>query len=182
VTNAPPELVRVSVSDLLFPTRTVPNVAVAGLATRAPGTKPMAVSGRFKVEFAPLLTRVKLPLTLPPACGANVVVKLALWPGANVSGKLRPLTLKPAPAIEACEMVRLDPPELIRLPAKVLLEPSKTLPKSKLAGLAVSCPAATPVPERERPRLGFAALLAKVKLPVVVPIASGVKLRFTVVL
>jgi hypothetical protein len=167
---------------LLFPIGTLPKEALEGFATSEPATRPIADRGRFKVGFAPLLTRVTLPATFPPACAANVMLKLALCPAASVSGRLSPLRLKPAPEIEACEIVMLDPPVLLIFPVNVWLDPTRTLPKSKLTGVAVSCPAATPFPESDIVSVGFDALLASVTFPVAAPVATGVKVRFNVVL
>jgi hypothetical protein len=38
---------------------------------------------------------------LPLDCGAKIVVKLTLWPGARVNGMLRPLMLNPLPTTVA---------------------------------------------------------------------------------
>lgn len=119
MTVAPPEFVKVSVSDLVLPIGTVPKLGLGGLATSEPGAKPIAASGKFSMGLEPLLTRVTLPAALPPVWGANVTLKLELWPAANVSGKLSPLMPKPVPEMEACDMVRLDPPELLRITGKV---------------------------------------------------------------
>jgi hypothetical protein len=51
---------------------------------------------------------------LPLDCGAKVVVRLALWPGASVNGMLSPLTLSPVPDTVAWEIVRFSFPVLFR--------------------------------------------------------------------
>ena len=56
--------------------------------------------------------------------------------------------LKPLPAAVACEIVRLDPPEFVRVAAVVRLLPIETLPKPMLDGDAANQPAATPVPAK----------------------------------
>lgn len=93
-----------------------------------------------------------------------------------------PLTLNPDPVAEACVIVTLDPPELVKVSDAVWLVPVCTLPKLTLAGLAVSDPAATPVPESEMEREGFAALLVTVRLPLVAPLVCGAKATVKLVL
>ena len=70
-----------------------------------------------------------------------------LWAGRRVAGNVRPVNVKPVPVRVACEIVRLEPPELLRLAAEVRLLPTCTLPKLRLCGLATSWPAVTPEPE-----------------------------------
>jgi hypothetical protein len=45
--------------------------------------------------------------------------------------------LKPVPLTEAAEMVRLEPPELVKVSVRVLELPTTTFPKLKLVGLGV---------------------------------------------
>jgi hypothetical protein len=70
----------------------------------------------LRLGFPPLEVTLTLPLTAPLTLGAKVAVNGVLWPGFNVTGKLSPLKLNPAPLALAAEMVRLDPPELVRVP------------------------------------------------------------------
>jgi hypothetical protein len=56
-----------------------------------------------------------LPLTAPLVVGAKCTVSEVLWPAFNVKGKVSPLRLNPAPLALATEIVRLDPPELVRV-------------------------------------------------------------------
>ena len=71
-----------------------------------------------------LLVIETLPFALPLDCGAKVVLNVALCPAARVKGKLSPVTLKPDPVAVACEIVRLDPPELVKVSDCVWLLPS----------------------------------------------------------
>ena len=77
------------------------------------------------------------PLTAPPAVGANCTLKVALCPAVRVRGKVSPLSVKPVPVAAAAEMVRLDPPEFVRVSVNVFELPTPTFPKLKLAGLGV---------------------------------------------
>jgi hypothetical protein len=87
-----------------------------------------------------------LPVALPPVVGAKTAPKVKLCPGARVFGKGNPLTLNPAPEGLTWEIVRLEPPELVKVSGRVLLFPDCTLPKLTLEGLAPRMPAVTPVP------------------------------------
>jgi hypothetical protein len=87
--------------------------------------------------------KARLPLVLPPACGAvKVAVRLAPWPGASVNGMLSPLLLNPVPDTVAWEIVRFELPLLLSATDCDTLLPTGTLPKFKVEGLTVSCPAA----------------------------------------
>ena len=115
VTMLPPELVRVSERLWLLPTRTLPKLRLAGLGVTAPavGEPPERVT--LTVGAEPVFAMAKFPLTLPAVCGVKMTVKPWLWPAASVTGKLNPLTLKPAPVVVTCVTRRLDPPEFVRV-------------------------------------------------------------------
>jgi len=51
---------------------------------------------------------------LPLDCGAKVVVRLTLWPGCSITGRLSPLMLNPVPDTVAWEIVRFHLPLLYR--------------------------------------------------------------------
>jgi hypothetical protein len=70
-----------------------------------------------------------------------------------VKGSDNPLTLNSELLEVAEEMVTFDPPATRAL--KLLLAPTATLPKFKVAGLIVSCPAAAPVADKGMVRLVF---------------------------
>jgi hypothetical protein len=87
--------------------------------------------------------KARLPLVLPPACGAvKVAVRLAPWPGASVNGMLSPLLLNPVPDTVAWEIVRFELPLLLRATDFDTLLPIGTLPKFTVEGLTASCAAA----------------------------------------
>lgn len=169
VTLEPPVLVRVSDSVELLPICTLPKLRLDGFAPSAPAVTPVPERGMLSVGFEPLLMIARLPLTLPADDGANTTLKVLLCPAVRVKGKLRPLTLNPAPVAVACEIVTLEPPELVTVSDRVELLPICTLPKLRLEGFAVSDPAATPVPERGRFKVGFEASLRMAMLPVTGP-------------
>src|SRR2546425_971712 len=98
-------------------------------------------------EFGALLTSDTLPDALPVVVGSNCALKLLDCSGARVSGKVSPLMLKPAPVNLACAMVKLAPPELVKVRFCAPLLPTSTLPKLTLGGATESC-GCTPVPLR----------------------------------
>ena len=97
VTLAVPELVKVTVWELLLPTVTFPKLRLAGLAFRRRLT-PVPESDRVAGELLALLTTDRLPVTLPVAVGAKLAVKVVLLPALRVKGREMPANLKPAPA------------------------------------------------------------------------------------
>jgi hypothetical protein len=89
-------------------------------------------------EFEALLEIVTLPVTLPEAAGANITFMVTDAPGFRISPVEIPLTLKPAPEIVILEMLTLEPPVLVSVTDCVLLLPTFTLPKGRLAAVEFS--------------------------------------------
>jgi len=123
VALASPVLVTVSASDLLLPTCTLPKLRLDWVDARVAGVTliaPVPESPTLSVGLEALLARARLPLTMPVACGVNATLKLGLlWPGSKVKGRLKPLTLNPAPVVAAWVMVKLEPPELVTVSESV---------------------------------------------------------------
>ncbi len=69
----------------------------------------------LKLGFEPLEVMLTLPLAAPLVVGEKSTVKEVLWPAVNVKGKDRPLRLNPLPLALAAEIVRFDPPVLVRV-------------------------------------------------------------------
>ena len=116
VTDDPPVLVRVSDKFALLLTWTLPNARLVGLAPRAPGVTPVPESGMLKLGFEPLEVMLTLPLDAPLAVGEKNTVNDVLWPAGNVKGNDgSPLKLNPLPLAAAAEIVRLEPPVLVRV-------------------------------------------------------------------
>jgi hypothetical protein len=88
----------------------------------------------LKLGFEPFEVMLTLPLAAPLAVGLKSTVNEVLWPAVNVKGKDRPFRLNPLPLAVAAEIVRLDPPELVRVPASDFEVPIWMLPKLKLVG------------------------------------------------
>ena len=89
-------------------------------------------------ELGASLTSETLPDTLPVAVGANCTLKVLDWPAGRVSGNVDPLMLKPAPVTIPCEMVKLTPPELVKVRSCKLLLLTTTLPRLALGGVTES--------------------------------------------
>jgi hypothetical protein len=99
-----------------------------------------------------------------------------------LSGRTRPLSLKPVPVTAALEMVTSDPPEFFNVSDWVLLLPTCTLPKLRAVGAGATMPAVVgeaAVPESETTRVELAALLTTVRLPTALPVVLGAYTTFT---
>ena len=66
---------------------------------------------------------LRLLLAAPFAVGEKNTVKDLLWPAVSVRGKESPFKLNPLP-LAAAEMVRLEPPVLVRVSDKLVLPPT----------------------------------------------------------
>jgi hypothetical protein len=117
VKDDPPELVSVSDSVALVPAATLPKLRLAGLAEIWPGVVPVPERETLSEGFDAFDVTVRPPLILPLDAGANVTLKLTLWPGFKAPGKLKPL-LKLAEAF-AAEIVTPVPPELVSVSVTV---------------------------------------------------------------
>jgi len=164
IVTLPPLALNVSVRLLLEPTATLPKSRLLGETANWPTAAPVpdsAIDGAVPVAFE---TTARLPLALPAESGANTRLKVKLCPADSVKGKVIPLTLKPLPVTFACEMVTLEPLELLKVACLVLLSPTCTLPKDRLDGLTARVPAAVPVPDTGTVRVGSEASLVIMRL------------------
>src|SRR2546425_908467 len=89
-------------------------------------------------ELGALLTSETLPDTLPMVAGANCTLKVLDCPAARVSGRVRPVMLKPAPETVACETLTVAVPELDSTTPWVLAVDSVTLPTLMFVGFGMS--------------------------------------------
>jgi len=104
------------------------------LAVSVPCVTPVPESGMLKLGFEPVEVMPTLPLATPFAVGEKSTVNDVLWPAVNVNGKDKPLKLNPPPLAVAAEIVRLVPPELVRVPVSDFEVPIWMFPKLKLVG------------------------------------------------
>src|SRR2546425_9780507 len=80
-----------------------------------------------------------VPLALPVAEGANCAVKVVFCPAASVSGRDKPLMLKPVPEALAAERVTLAGSQVVNVTGCQPPLPARTLPKPTVAGVAAGC-------------------------------------------
>ena len=84
-----------------------------------------------------LLMNDALATAVPLAWGVKVMVNDTLLPAARVRGRVSPITLNSEVLMLAFEIVMLEP-LAVSEPLKLLLCPTVTLPKFKVAGLAAN--------------------------------------------
>jgi hypothetical protein len=146
------------------------------------GAVPVPESAITVGEFVALLVNEAVPVTAPPDEGANRMLTERFAPAAIVKGKVRPVTLKPAPAVVTENTVTAELPVLVRVADCVAELPTSTLPNERLVGDALSrkVGGGVAVPESEMGAKVFAALLARTRLPLNVPAASGANWMVTV--
>ncbi len=89
-----------------------------------PCVTPVPESGMLKLGLEPLEVMLTLPLAAPLAVGEKSTVKDLLWPAVSVKGRDTPLKLNPLPLAAAAEMVRFEPPVLVRVSDKLVLLPT----------------------------------------------------------
>ena len=80
-----------------------------------PAEAPEPLRGTVSDGFEPSEVMLKLPVELPLADGANFTVKLVVCPALSVTGSVNPLIEKPLPDALAAVILRLEPPEFVRV-------------------------------------------------------------------
>ena len=101
-----PVFVRVTLRDAVLPTVTFPKFTLRGFTARLrPGATPAPLSATTEGELDASLARVRLPLEAPADLGPNCKLKVAVLPALNVTGRVNPEVLKPAPEIFAAAIV-----------------------------------------------------------------------------
>jgi len=86
VTVEAPVLVMVSESELWLPIVMLPKLRLVGFALSAPGVTPVPDTGMVNDGLDPLDAMVTVAAAFPLDLGANVIVNVALWDAARVSG------------------------------------------------------------------------------------------------
>jgi len=151
------------------------NVTLANVGVNTAGVAPVPDSAISAVLLDPVKLSETSPFTAPATVGANFTPKVVFCPGAKVSGRLSPVTLKPEPVTLACEMVRLAPPEFCRVSVCVVLPPTATVPKLKLEGLVLNTPVTIPVPAKGTFRTLPDPVLVSARLAITPPTDCGWK-------
>jgi hypothetical protein len=80
-----------------------------------------------------------LPLWVPVAAGANVMLRVAVWPGLKIVPLGMPLALKPAPETLILSMVAEELVEFVKVTVAVLVSPNATLPMLIVEVFALNC-------------------------------------------
>jgi hypothetical protein len=135
-----PVLVNVTVCDELLPTFTLLKLTGEGLiANCACVVTAVPLSTTTSGDPGALLATDTLPVALPELVGANVAMKVAVWPGVSVCAA-SVLILKPVPLTLAPPIATLAVPVFVRVTFtddELLI---KMLPKLMLEGFALSAP------------------------------------------
>src|SRR5207248_961245 len=90
-----PPLLSTIFCELLLPVIMFPKLTLDGFGVScgsAVGEAPVPVSAIALGELPALLAAVTVPLNVPAAPGAKVIVRLVLCPPATVAGRIVPLT------------------------------------------------------------------------------------------
>ncbi len=138
------------------------------------GAAPVPVKDAETGELEALLTNDTLAEAVPLACGANVIVTGALWSAARVMGNETPLSLNSEVLAVPEETVTLDPLALM-VAVRLVDCPTITVPKLKVPGETLNCPAAVPEPASAMVKFGFEASETTEMLPLVDPAEVGAK-------
>jgi len=85
----------------LLPTVTLPKLRLVGFDPSVPWATPVPDNGMVRVGLDAVEVIVTLPLALAADVGANLTLKVVLWPAVRVSGVVMPLRLKPVPLMVA---------------------------------------------------------------------------------
>jgi hypothetical protein len=121
-----------------------------------------------------LLEKDALSEAVPLACGLKVIANEALCPAASVRGNEIPLRVNSDVPNVAEDTVTLDP-EALSAPLRLLLVPTTTLPKLKLPGETLNCPAVVPEPANAMVKFEFEASETTEMPPLADPAEVGAK-------
>lgn len=106
---------------------------------------PFPLSACVVADCCALLMKVSVALALPATGGLKVTVNGTLWPAAMVVGSDIPPTLNVV-LLELAPVTVTLPPLAVSFPEAAPLDPTTTLPSSRVAGLTLSW-AAVEVPD-----------------------------------
>jgi hypothetical protein len=93
---------------------------------------------RLIVDVPPLvalLLIVTVPVLAPAVVGSKLIVRVAVWPGFKVTGKLIPESAKPVPVTEALEIVTAAVPEDVSVTVFAMVVLSASVPNATLVAL-----------------------------------------------
>jgi hypothetical protein len=128
LTSEFPLFLRVTLSELLFPTATSPKFKLVALEINERVAAMLCPFKEILVgEFIALLMSVTDPLmSWLEAVGAKTILNTTFLPAATAVGKVSPVMLNPAPDTGACEIIALPFPLFISVIVCELLLPATT--------------------------------------------------------
>ena len=101
-----PVLVIVTLREAVLPTLTFPKLTLRGFTDRVnPAATPAPLNAMGEGGLVASLTSDRFPVTGPADLGSNCTLKLAVLPPLNVTGRVNPELLKPAPEMFAAVTV-----------------------------------------------------------------------------
>ena len=133
----------------------------------------------INAAVVPLFPNITFADAVPELCGAKITEKGCDWPDASVKGKEMPESWN-SPLLEVPEETVTLEFEAVKVPDKVALEPTATLPKTKDAGRTPSCPPAAVVPDSGIMSPVLPRREVIVMLPATVALVVGVKITVKV--
>lgn len=119
-----------------------------------------------------MLVKAAEAAAVPLAWGVNLTLNDALWPADRVSGRDSPLTVNSEVVMPAFVTVMLEP-LAVSVPVRLLLCPTITLPKFRVAGLTASWPVTVAVPASEMVSVALEASDITEIVPVAPPPVVG---------
>ena len=97
----------------MLPKLTFPKLTLVGFTARlTPAATPVPLSAMAEDGLEASLTRDRLPVEAPADLGLNCTLNAAVLPALNVTGRVNPEVLKPAPEIFAAVIVTATVPGL----------------------------------------------------------------------
>lgn len=125
----------------LAPTTTLPSERVEGETVSCPAVLvPVPDKEIVSVGLDAFDVTVRIPVALPAAVGVNVMLMVAFVPGPSVSGRVDILTPNALLLIPIWEIVRLEPPVLLRVAESDWLCPTVMSPNVRAEGFELKAP------------------------------------------
>lgn len=157
--------------ELLFPTTTLLNATLVGLAEIC-AWRPVPIRAMVKGEPGKLFVIETLPLAAPLTVGANVTVKDVVWPGFKLAGADQPVKVNPGPVMLCAVIATGDVPAFDNVTGTDPLLPTGRPVNAMLGGVAERLPC-VPVPLKGMDSNGFDAVVVSVISPDASPAAVG---------
>ena len=92
----------------------MPKLIDPGETLNCPALVPVPDSDTLRLGSEASDTTLSDPLAVPLSVGANATENVMLCPDDRVCGATNPLKVNPFPLAVTCEIVTLEPPELVK--------------------------------------------------------------------